>query len=162
MEKATWTPGEGGTPEGLTYHSDQDQGGAGQAGQRVEGRAVVDPLVFPGQGRNGQRSPHIHSGGVLKGPAVLGAGLGLSPTLQGQAGVELRRDVADYPRPRPHGDIHSVRAICVQSQMLCTCPPLAGFLFCPVRFHIGHFAFFSFLSSNSDNVRLYPGKQRLF
>ena len=96
-------------------------------GQRVGGRAAVDPLVLPGQGPDDQHLPRMHSGGLFKGPVKLSARLGLRPAPQGQAGVELGLHGADHPGRRPAGDVHSVRAVCVQSQTSCLHPPPVSF-----------------------------------
>lgn len=85
--------------------------------------------MSPGQGLGDQLLPHIHTGGVFKGPVTVSAWLGLGPTLQGQAGVQLCLDVAAHPRFRPPADVHAVRVSCVQSRTLCSRPPLVS---CPI------------------------------
>ena len=123
--------------------------------ETVKSCAAVNPLVLPSQGLDDQLFPCTDTRGGFKGPVKLSIRLGFSPTLQGQAGVELRPDGADHLGRRPPGDVHSIRAICVQIQMLCTHPPLAR---CPISSHsIPHWKFCLFFFSFSILTKGIPG-----
>lgn len=118
--------------------------------------AQLDALVSPGQGLGDQLLPHIHAGGMFEGLVTFNAWLGLSPTLQGQAGVQLCLDVAAQPRLQPPGDVHSVRVSCVRGQRYVPIPQRQVILFCPIVSTLEVLPFFP----SDYNFRLYPGGKK--
>lgn len=84
--------------EQLTHHLDQDRGRPGQASDRVGSRAAVNALMLPAQRLYAQLLPSVQCGGVLVGPVIPGIWIGVSPAMQGQAGVEHRLDGAGLSR----------------------------------------------------------------